>query len=75
MNKNYMVVGHMLSLDKHNCTVSGSAVAGLRLLRRQIMENGTATYYNDTLQQATICIECGKTHWTDVPIVEEENEE
>ena len=74
MSKDYIITGDTITVDKHYC-VTGSVFAGLRLLRRQIMDNGTATYYNDTLQQATRCLECGKPHWTDVPIVEEGSEE
>jgi hypothetical protein len=79
MGQDYIVTGDTVTMGKHYCT-TGSVFAGLRWVRKKVggeinsqgLEN---YYYQDTLQQGVRCLECGKPHWTDVPIVEEENEE
>jgi hypothetical protein len=62
---NYIVTGDTVTVvGKHHC-VTGCVFAGLRWVERS---------YGRILQQGVRCLECGKPHWTDVPIVEEESE-
>jgi hypothetical protein len=79
MSQNYTVTGDTVTMGKHYC-VTGGVFAGLRWVRKKVggklnsqgLEN---YYYKDTLQQGVRCLECGKPHWTDVPmIVEGESE-
>ena len=74
---NYIVTGDTVTVvGKHHC-VTGGVFAGLRWVRKTVggKLNSGGVYYQDTLQQGVRCLECGKPHWTDVPmIVEEESE-
>jgi hypothetical protein len=59
------------TITGEHCCVMGGTFVGFRWLRDKSLPG----YFHDDLQQGRTCLECGKVHWSNVPIVEEGSEE